>query len=254
MAFLRFTTGPRAGESVELEKAKTSFGRRRSSDCVLDHKAVSRDHFHIERIGAKYFLVDNDSGNGTFVNGDRVTWVELKDGDVVQVGSFGMMADLSGLTLSRDDAPENADLLEEGVEAFTREHEEAYPRQFIEGIRYFNQRNYYDAHEVWEEIWLHASGDEKVFYQMLIQSAVGLHHYERGNARGARGMYNAAAEKLRQLPREFMSLDLDRFSRDLTDSLKAACEDDADSITIQQQQAPRPHIKLLPLSSGRGAQ
>ncbi|HEY6329060.1 MAG TPA: DUF309 domain-containing protein, partial [Blastocatellia bacterium] len=57
----------------------------------------------------------------------------------------------------------------------------SYPRQYSDGIIHFNSRRYYEAHEVWEEVWLESTGTEKLFYQMLIQSAVGLHHYERGN-------------------------------------------------------------------------
>jgi hypothetical protein len=48
---------------------------------------------------------------------------------------------------------------------------------------------------------------------MLIQAAVGLHHYEKGNDRGAKGMYKNVCENLQRLPPVFMSLDLPDFSR-----------------------------------------
>jgi predicted metal-dependent hydrolase len=88
----------------------------------------------------------------------------------------------------------------------------SYPHQYSEGIIHFNSRRYYEAHEIWEEIWLKSTGTEKLFYQMLIQSAVGLHHYERGNAVGARGMYRRVIDKLDALPAVFMSLDLAEYS------------------------------------------
>ncbi len=244
MAQLRFTKGPREGEIVLLDKPKTSFGRRRSSDCALDHKEVSRDQFHIEAIRDKYFLVDDESGNGTSVNGRSVTWIELNDGDVIRVGPFELVAQLSRLNGKGDDsypAPERP-----GIEpGYLPEHERIYPAQFLAGIAFFNQRNYYDAHEAWEEIWLRTSGEEKLFYQMLIQSAVGLHHYERGNARGAGGMYNAAMKKLKELPGEFMSVDLGSFARELSESLRAVAEGLSDSVTPNR--GPRPSIALLPL-------
>src|SRR5204862_3147329 len=89
----------------------------------------------------------------------------------------------------------------------------AYPREYLQGIEDFNAGRYFDAHEIWEEIWLRSSGDTKLFYQMLIQAAVGLHHYERGNARGARGMNTNVTDKLGRLPSAYMSLDLVEFAR-----------------------------------------
>ena len=59
----------------------------------------------------------------------------------------------------------------------------------------------------------HASDQAKLFYQMLIQAAVGLHHYERGNTRGASGMYQNVVDKLARLPATYMSIDLDEFAR-----------------------------------------
>ena len=46
---------------------------------------------------------------------------------------------------------------------------------------------------------------------MLIQAAVGLLHFERGNVRGAHGMHKNVMEKLALLPRVFMSLDIVEF-------------------------------------------
>src|SRR5262249_23418987 len=85
--------------------------------------------------------------------------------------------------------------------AYDAAHERGYPREYLEGITHFNAGRYYEAHEVWEAIWLRASGEEKRFYQMLIQAAVGLHHYDRGNLRGARSLYERTCDKLQQLPR-----------------------------------------------------
>ena len=42
------------------------------------------------------------------------------------------------------------------------------------GIRHFNEREFYDAHEVWEDVWRESSGLGKKFLQGLIQAAVAL--------------------------------------------------------------------------------
>jgi hypothetical protein len=100
-----------------------------------------------------------------------------------------------------------------------------YPREYLMGIEHFNDGRYFEAHEIWEEIWLRSSDEAKTFYQMLIQAAVGLLHFERGNYAGACGMYGNVIEKLAALPGVFMSLDVvdfERRFRDFFEPLKEA--------------------------------
>jgi predicted metal-dependent hydrolase len=58
---------------------------------------------------------------------------------------------------------------------------------FEEGLVFFNSGSYYQAHESWEDLWRETHDPVRVFYQGLIQAAVGLHHLQRGNEAGARG-------------------------------------------------------------------
>src|SRR5262245_642729 len=88
MASMRFETGPRTGERIPLDKGKLTFGRAKSADCVLAHPTVSREHFIIELNNGKIFLVDKGSENGTYANGERVSWIELNDGDKITAGPF----------------------------------------------------------------------------------------------------------------------------------------------------------------------
>ena len=53
------------------------------------------------------------------------------------------------------------------------------------GIQLFNAREFYDAHEVWEDVWRESNGMEKQFLQGLIQAAVAFHHHSTGNVIGA---------------------------------------------------------------------
>jgi predicted metal-dependent hydrolase len=52
----------------------------------------------------------------------------------------------------------------------------------------FNHGEFFDAHEVLEDVWRAAPDQEKKFLQGLIQLAVGLHHYSTGNKVGARSL------------------------------------------------------------------
>ncbi|HEX5735440.1 MAG TPA: DUF309 domain-containing protein [Blastocatellia bacterium] len=248
MASVKFDAGPRTGEVVELDKPRITFGRQPTCDCVLKHPTVSREHFYIERNAGKYFVIDQGSGNGTFANGAKISWLELKDGDRIQAGPFSLVVDLpakndqplvnrhvsSDTTSPLDGADTNA--------SSDKTHERIYPREYIQGIKLFNRKQYFDAHEIWEEIWLRSSGDTKLFYQMLIQAAVGLHHYERGNSRGARGMYKNVCEKLTRLPSLFMSLNLAEFERQFKSFFADLIENENE--TTLPPDLPRPLICL----------
>ena len=76
------------GRVYELRKERTTIGRSRDSDIFLDDLAVSRLHTLIYRDEqGRYILHDENSANGTYVNGQRVMRDQLlEEGDEVQVG------------------------------------------------------------------------------------------------------------------------------------------------------------------------
>ena len=247
MALLKFDSGPRTGEQVPLDKNKVTFGRAKTADCIISHPTVSREHFVVERNNGKFFLVDRGSENGTHANGERVSWVELTDGDKIQAGPFTLVFEESAAQRATQDAdsdPEKfSDAILEDEPSSEITQSGLYPSTYLQGIEHFNKGRYFDAHEVWEEIWLRSTGDTKVFYQMLIQSAVALHHYERGNSRGARGMYGNVVDKLAKLPAALMSLDLIEFSIQLKSFFVDLIDKEIDS-TFPSDRA-RPQIRLL---------
>src|SRR5215475_13433452 len=111
MPFLRFDSGPRSGERVPLNKIKVKFGRAKSSDCVLSHPTVSRVHFIVELNNGKLFLVDSGSENGTICNGQRISWIELNDGDKIEAGPFAFLFEAfvnNSLSESVDVVPNSA--------------------------------------------------------------------------------------------------------------------------------------------------
>jgi len=82
--FLVLGAPPGSGR-IPLPSARTVFGRK-GADVDLDDPAVSRRHFQVEVAGRDVFVRDLDSSNGTFVNGRRVRYAELVDGDEVRAG------------------------------------------------------------------------------------------------------------------------------------------------------------------------
>jgi uncharacterized protein len=53
------------------------------------------------------------------------------------------------------------------------------------GIDLFNRRQFFECHEVLEEIWTSERGPRRLFLQALIHFAVALYHDQRGNPLGA---------------------------------------------------------------------
>lgn len=91
------------------------------------------------------------------------------------------------------------------------------PLQYLRGIELFNAGEFFECHEALEEIWLPAQGIERDFLHAIIQAAVALHHYQRGNSKGAASVYERARRKLEALPPQMMQLDITTFARQLDD-------------------------------------
>ncbi len=80
--------GGRAGETYALQNDRTTIGRHPDSTIFLGDVTVSRSHCVIEREGSAYFIVDQESLNGTYVNRRRVERELLNDGDELQIGKY----------------------------------------------------------------------------------------------------------------------------------------------------------------------
>src|ERR1700756_1860949 len=81
-------------------------------------------------------------------------------------------------------------------------------RRFAEGIKLFNSAQFFEAHEVLEDVWRAAPTADKKFLQGLIQAAVAFHHHSTGNRVGARSLLTRARRNLSGYPDEFGGIDL----------------------------------------------
>ena len=88
------------------------------------------------------------------------------------------------------------------------------PEKYLEGIRLFNDEDFFECHEVLEELWMETHGYEQKFFQGLSQAAVGMLHFGNENLGGARKLYNSARQKLEQYPSPFLQMDLLQFLLD----------------------------------------
>lgn len=78
--------GPNAGRVFALSPAQLTIGRNPRADLHLPEDGVSRKHARICWIDGAYVLEDLASQNGTFVAGQAVSVVELRQGDVIRIG------------------------------------------------------------------------------------------------------------------------------------------------------------------------
>ena len=76
------------------------------------------------------------------------------------------------------------------------------------GIDLFNAAEFFDAHEVLEDVWRAAPEPERKFFQGLIQVAVALHHYSRGNVIGCGSLLARAHRNLSGYPAHHAGLDV----------------------------------------------
>jgi uncharacterized protein len=111
-----------------------------------------------------------------------------------------------------------------------------YDPRYLEGIEHFNKCDFYEAHEVWEELWADTQGPPRRFYQGLIQVAVCLHHFGNGNIRGAKKLYVGCRGYLEDYRPRYLGVDLDK----LLAQLETCCRDILDS----KEEFPR--IEIIP--------
>ena len=81
------TTGHREPSVIRRLPSKVlRIGRAPDNDVVISDLGVSRHHAELRNVGSAYQIVDLNSHNGTFVNGQQVMSAPLTEGDIVGIG------------------------------------------------------------------------------------------------------------------------------------------------------------------------
>jgi pSer/pThr/pTyr-binding forkhead associated (FHA) protein len=95
MAQYRFVmrSGPAVGKMYPLEAQEISVGRDSTNTIEINDAEVSRRHARMELRGSAYVVQDLGSTNGTFVNGTRISGIQvLNPGDMVAFGEGIVLA------------------------------------------------------------------------------------------------------------------------------------------------------------------
>ena len=114
------------------------------------------------------------------------------------------------------------------------------------GIALFNSGKFWEAHEVWEEIWKNHPEDGRFFIQGLIQLAAAYHQLGRKVYRGVVIHLKQAQERLKLFPSDFLRIDVLPILQVIDDSL-AAIESRSSLVEVGWAALKVARIRRLPL-------
>lgn len=78
-----------------------------------------------------------------------------------------------------------------------------------DAITKFNQYDYFECHEILEDIWFDTHDESKDFYQGLLHIAVGLHHLtNKNNINGMKLQFGKAFSRLERYLPEYNGVEL----------------------------------------------
>lgn len=121
-----------------------------------------------------------------------------------------------------------------------------YDPRYLAGVLLFNGGDYFEAHEVWEDLWSEAHGLDRKFYQGLIQAAVGLCHFVNGNRGGAVKLYHSSREYMVPCGSPFLGLDVAAFWQQMAKCFRDLLEDPARPVEFDPQWQPMLELRPEP--------
>ncbi|HEY6368722.1 MAG TPA: DUF309 domain-containing protein [Candidatus Binatia bacterium] len=91
--------------------------------------------------------------------------------------------------------------------------------RFLKGVDEFNQGLFFECHETLEEIWLEENGEERRFYQGIIQIAAGYFKLQQGVPAGAIKLWHSGLEKLEPYRPVYLGINVDAFVNAVKENL-----------------------------------
>ena len=90
---------------------------------------------------------------------------------------------------------------------------------FDKGLKSFNEKKFYDAHEFWEDLWSDFRLSDAKFVQGLIQLSVGYFHISNFNKNGANGLFKKCLPKLNLYRPEHRGIDVENILKSVNKTL-----------------------------------
>ncbi len=116
---------------------------------------------------------------------------------------------------------------------------ETLPPALRQGVEEFNRAYFFEAHEILEDLWRETSGPLRLFYQALIQLAVGLYHLSNGNRRGALNLLGKGLDKLAAFQPTCQGIDVDALCREAHAWLDRVRHAGEGELSVDPERLPR---------------
>ena len=91
--------------------------------------------------------------------------------------------------------------------------------RFLKGIEEFNQALFFECHETLEEIWLEDHGEDRKFYQAIIQIAAAYFKLQQGVPAGALKLWRTGLEKLEPYGPVYLGVNVEPLASAVKDHL-----------------------------------
>ena len=91
---------------------------------------------------------------------------------------------------------------------------------FEKGLKAYNNKKFYDAHEHWEDLWSDYVLHDAKFIQALIQLSVGYFHVTNSNRNGAQGLLKKCIPKFEMYLPKKRGLDIEKILIQVNASLE----------------------------------
>ncbi len=93
--------------------------------------------------------------------------------------------------------------------------EEKKEQLFFDGLQAYEEKDFFEAHELWEELWSEYYLDDKTFIQGLIQLAVSFVHLGNGNLNGAKSLMKKSADKFSSYSGLHRGINIDKLKQQI---------------------------------------
>ena len=124
-----------------------------------------------------------------------------------------------------------------------------FPEQYREGLRLFNEEDFFECHDVLEELWSETLGSDRKFLQGLIQASIALFHFGNENFGGAKKLYLSARKNLEPFGQEFMGILLGEFLKDFQNCFQELLDNTETyptTVSLRDELVPR----IRPIAEG----
>ena len=93
--------------------------------------------------------------------------------------------------------------------------EEKKEQLFFDGLQAYEEKDFFEAHELCEELWSEYYLDDKTFIQGLIQLAVSFVHLGNGNLNGAKSLMKKSGDKFSSYSGLHRGINIDKLKQQI---------------------------------------